>query len=219
MTHEPVNRGVIFDMDGVLLRTDEYHYRSWLELAIAYRIPFTREVFDRRMRGRERPAALAVFLEAVKESFPAQRQATIAAEKQQRFLEIVRREGVAPLPGVVPLLHELKASGAKLGVGSSSRNTRPLLEAARLCSYFDAIVDTHDYPGKPEPDIFLAAAARLPAPPQQCVVVEDALDGIEAARRAGMAVLAVGPRERFDDQVHWAPTLEGVKASWLLSLK
>jgi beta-phosphoglucomutase len=210
---------VIFDMDGVLLRTDEYHYQSWVEMSKAYGIPFDRELFDQRMRGLERPAALAVFLKSAGEVIPADVQGKMIAEKQERFLAIVRREGVEPLPGVVELLVDLRRHGAKIGVGSSSRNTRLLLEAAGLAERVDAVVDANQCRGKPEPDIFLAVAHALDTPAEQCVVVEDAVDGIEAARRAKMATLAVGPRERFGDVPYCVPSLVGVTAEWVLGLR
>lgn len=213
------NAAVLFDMDGVLFSTDEYHYRSWQALAEAYAVPFQRETFDKRMRGLERPAALRVFLEEVGDQFNAEQRAAMAIEKQQHFLEIVAREGVRPLPGVNELIVEIRRCGAKIGVGSSSRNTRPLLEAARLLSKVDAVVDANDCRAKPEPDIYLEVARQLEVSPGECVVIEDAIDGIEAARRAGMAVLAVGPSERFDKGQVSVATLEGVAGEWLLQLQ
>lgn len=224
------NEAVLFDMDGVLLTTDEYHYRSWQALGEAYGVPLARETFDQRMRGLERPAALAVFLEGTGRTFTDEERTAMAAEKQRLFLEIVAREGVRPLPGVVELIADLKRAGAKIGVGSSSRNTRPLLLAAGLLSNFAAVVDANDCRAKPEPDIYLEVARQLGvgtaedwnydgARTHRCVVIEDAVDGIEAARRAGMAVLALGPAERFTDVKYRVSTLEGVSAEWILSLE
>jgi beta-phosphoglucomutase len=219
MTQTHRKEAVLFDMDGVLFSTDEYHYRSWQELGAAHGVPLARETFDQRMRGLERPAALAVFLEASDRPFSAAERMALAVEKQERFLEIVQREGVRPLPGVVELIAELKRAGATIAVGSSSRNTRPLLEAAGLLSQFAAVVDANDCRAKPEPDIYLEAARRIAVTPERCVVIEDALDGIEAARRAGMAVLAVGPAERFTDVKYRVPSLVGVRAEWLISME
>lgn len=211
-------RAVIFDMDGVLLRTDEYHFRSWLELSQAHGVAFDRATFDARLRGLERRSALVIFLERAGRVFGEDEQVRLAAEKQERFLEIVAREGVEPLAGVVELIADLRRVGAKIGVGSSSRNTQRLLSAARLLERVDAVVDANTQRGKPAPDIFLAVARQLGVEPGRCVVIEDALDGIEAARRAGMAVLAVGDHDRLGHMPHHVPTLEGVAADWLLSL-
>jgi beta-phosphoglucomutase len=93
------------------------------------------------------------------------------------------------------------------------------LEAAGLLSQFAAVVDANDCRAKPEPDIYLEAARRIAVTPERCVVIEDALDGIEAARRAGMAVLAVGPAERFTDVKYRVPSLVGVRAEWLISME
>lgn len=214
------NEAVLFDMDGVLLSTDEYHYRSWQDLATAHGVTLPRETFDQRMRGLERPAALAVFLSGTGDRFSAEKRAAMAVEKQERFLAIVAREGVRPLPGVLDLIADVRRHGAKVAVGSSSRNTRPLLTAAGLIDLVDAIVDANDERAKPEPDIYLEAARRLGIERERtdrCVVIEDALDGIEAARRAGMAVLAVGPADRFPDAKYQVETLAGVSGEWLLS--
>lgn len=208
----------IFDMDGVLLRTDEYHFQSWHELAAAYGIAFSRQTFDLQMRGLERPAALRVFLGDAQDRFTMAQQAQLSDEKQQRFLDIVRRRGVDPLPGVLELMADLRRYRTRIGVGSSSRNTQFLLEMAGLANRVDVVVDANDCRGKPAPDIFLEVARRLKVAPQDCVVIEDALDGIEAARRASMAVLAIGPAERFDAAVDQVTTLEGVTAAWLLGL-
>jgi len=119
---------------------------------------------------------------------------------------------------VEDLISDLRRRQARIGVGSSSRNTRNLLAATGLLDRVDAVVDANDERGKPAPDIFLGVARLLKTPPSDCVVIEDALDGVEAARRAGMTVLAVGDRERLGSLPHFVTSLVGVTAEWVLSL-
>jgi beta-phosphoglucomutase family hydrolase len=218
MAEQSPERGVIFDMDGVLLRTDEYHYQSWRELADELGVSFSRQTFDQRMRGVERSTALAIFLEAAPGRFDESRLRELLEEKNRRFFAILEREGIHPLEGVTALIDELRRRQVPIGVGSSSRNTRRLLQAAGLASLVEAVVDANDASGKPSPDIFLSVAKALHRSPADCVVIEDAFDGIEAARRAGMAVVAVGDRERLGEQPNFVSTLEGIDVDWLLSL-
>ncbi|MBX7073960.1 MAG: beta-phosphoglucomutase family hydrolase [Pirellulales bacterium] len=218
MAEQSPERGVIFDMDGVLLRTDEYHYQSWREMADELGVSFSRQTFDQRMRGVERSTALAIFLESAPGRFDDAQSRELLDEKNRRFFAILEREGIRPLDGVMALIDALRRRRVPIGVGSSSRNTRRLLQAAGLASLVEAVVDANDAPGKPSPDIFLSVAKALRRSPADCVVIEDAFDGIEAARRAGMAVVAVGDRERLGEQPNFVPTLEGIDVDWLLSL-
>lgn len=201
---------VIFDLDGVLVNTDEYHLQSWRKLASQLGLPFDDRTFDTRMRGRARMDALTVFLERSPWPCSPDCQAELAARKDVMFQSIVARRGLTAAPGAPRLLTQLRVRGVKVAVGSSSRNARPILRAIDLDRRVDAVVDGHEAPGKPAPDIFLLAAEKLAVPPSACVVVEDALDGIEAARRAGMAVLAIGPPQRVGHVEHHAATLAEV---------
>lgn len=210
-------RAVIFDMDGVLVRTDEYHYLSWCEMAAELDVPFDRHWFDTRLRGLARRDATATFLENAPHSYSEEEQREIAQKKNERFWQIVRREGLRPIDGALRLIAELRQRSVSIAVGSSSRNARQVLDAAGLMPLVDAVVDGSEGPGKPQPDIFLKAAQKLGVEPAACVVVEDALDGIEAARRAGMAALAVGPAERFGAMCQHVESLAELTADRLLA--
>lgn len=212
----PMIRAVIFDLDGVLVPTDEYHYRSWAETAAAWRIPFHRETYDRRMRGLARDDALAALLEATDREFSEDQRCRIAEAKNERFLARVARGGLRPAPGAVTLVHAIRSAGVKVGVGSSSRNAALVLGMTRLDRLVDVVVDGCDAPGKPQPDIFQRVAGRLDVAPNECVVVEDASDGIEAARRAGMAVVAIGPVERLGPIPRRVDTLAQLTLEMLL---
>jgi beta-phosphoglucomutase len=190
-------RAVIFDVDGVLAGTDLYHYESWCELAEENGIAFHRRTFDARMRGLARMDALAVLLEKSPGAVSERRRIAMARRKDAIFKQILKTRGLEPMPGAVSLLKDLRARGMKIAAGSSSRNARMVLRAAKLGRYIEAVVDGSEAAPKPKPDIFLLAAKRLGVAPRCCVVIEDAVDGVDAARRAGMAVVAVGPPARF----------------------
>jgi beta-phosphoglucomutase len=188
---------VIFDLDGVLVRTDELHYRSWKLVADRRGWRFDRATFDLRMRGLQRPDATSVFLAAAGTPFDGALVAEVAREKQALFLTLLEAEPLPPEAGALRLLEDLERRPIPLAVGSSSRNAARVLDKLGLAGRFRAIVDGTGLPGKPDPAIFLEAARRLAVPPPACVVVEDAADGARAAAAAGMQAAAIGPEERF----------------------
>ncbi len=189
-------KGVIFDLDGVLVSTDEFHYRGWARLAADEGIPFTRED-NHRQRGVSRMESLEILLEKSPRRYTGEQKLEMAARKNGYYVAYL--QDLAPadvLPGAREILRALRAGGIKLAVGSSSRNTPLIMEKTDLCRYFDAVADGNDLTNsKPDPEVFLLAAKRLKLPPEECVVVEDAEAGAEAARRAGMRVVGVGPAE------------------------
>lgn len=185
-------RGVIFDLDGVLVSTDELHYRSWKMVADAEGIHFDRTI-NERLRGVDRTTSLAIILERARRSYGEDEKKAMAERKNSEFREMVSAMTAADLlPGAMSLLESLRSRGLKTAVASSSRNAGLIVEQLGLSNMFDAVVDgNHITRSKPDPEVFLKAAAALALPPRECVVVEDAESGIEAARRAGMPVLGV----------------------------
>jgi len=212
-------RGVIFDFDGVLVHTDHLHYRAWQKLAEAEGLPFNRQISE-RLRGLGRMASLEILLGPTDRTFSHQEKLALADRKNTAYLELAEsltREDV--LPGVWPLLTELTRRGVKVAVASSSRNTRAAMERVGLAGRFDVVVDGNDVrQTKPDPEVFLLAARRMGLPIEQCVVIEDAPAGIEAARRAGMAVLGVGTRETLGAVEHVAASLTVVTVDGLLAI-
>ncbi len=188
---------VIFDMDGVLADTADLHYRSWKTLADEFGLPFDRAAYD-GMRGLGREESLARFLGPSATRFDHETQQDIVARKQAGFLSLLAEMGPNDvLPGVLALLTALRSTEVPTAVGSSSRNAEAVLGRLEIRNYFDVIVDGNDgVPSKPNPAVFLRAAAQLGQPPTGCVVIEDASAGVEAAHRAGMKVVGVGPAER-----------------------
>lgn len=186
-------QAVIFDLDGVIVSTDDLHYRSWQKLADAEGIEFNREI-NERCRGVSRMESLEIVLEKAKKSYSPVEKVAMAARKNATYGELLKTiTSAAILPGVMAFMDELKKRGIKVAVGSSSKNTINILKAIGLRSYFHAIVDGNDISnGKPDPEIFLVAAKRMGIPPANCLVVEDAEAGVTAALAGGMRVLAVG---------------------------
>jgi len=211
----PEIKAFIFDLDGVLTDTAEYHYRAWKRLADEEGIPFTRQD-NERLRGVSRRRSLELLLKG-REVTEGQAQ-EMMERKNRYYREMIRRITPADLlEGVPELLQELRAAGIRFAIASVSKNTRDVVE--RLGLKADAISDGYSVErAKPAPDLFLHAASQLGIAPSQCVVLEDAAAGIEAARAAGMWAVAIGPAERFEGLMPDAifPSLAGVRLEDIL---
>jgi len=188
MTQE--TRAVLWDMDGTLLDSADYHWRSWREVLAAEGFELTRERFAESF-GRRNDATLRAYFG---EGFPRSEVDRIGAIKEARYREMVRRHGVELLPGVGRWLAHLKANSWRQALASSASllNVDAILGGLNVAAFFDAIVSAEDVQtGKPDPEVFLVAAARVSAPPARCVVIEDAPAGLEAARLARMRTIGV----------------------------
>ena len=185
--------GVIFDLDGVIVSTDEYHYRAWKQLAMDENIYFDRKT-NERLRGVSRMQCLEIVLEASERNYSEEEKAKLAETKNNYYKEYLNQLNDGDiLPGVMELLKGLKDGGVKIAVGSSSRNCNFILEKIGLTGFFDAIAGGDDIKkSKPNPEVFLLAAKKLGLPADRCLVIEDAKAGVTAALNAGMKVLAVG---------------------------
>jgi beta-phosphoglucomutase len=180
--------GVLWDMDGVLVDTGEFHYQAWSGLLPEYGIDFTYELHQETF-GRNNASILSLLLG---EKLTPELLSEISDRKETRFRAAIRGHAV-PLPGVESWMARLREDGARQGIASSApvANIDTLIGELGLSGYFDAIVSGEDLPGKPDPTLFLTVARQLDVPPGRCVVVEDAIAGVEAAKRAGMKCIAV----------------------------
>ncbi|MBH8573163.1 beta-phosphoglucomutase [Nostocaceae cyanobacterium CENA369] len=209
-SHNPDIRGVIFDLDGVLTDTAEYHYLGWQKLADEEGIPFNR-VANEALRGVSRRASLMLILGNRKYS-EAQIQ-EMMARKNRYYIELLKNITQNDLlPGAIALLDELRQAGIKTAIGSASKNARQVVDRLGIADKVDAISDGYsvDKP-KPAPDLFLYAANQLGIKPAQSVVVEDAAAGIEAALAAKMWAVGLGPVERVGAAHVVLPSLAGIK--------
>ena len=186
-------RGIIFDLDGVIVSTDEQHYLGWKALADRLGIPFTREV-NSRFRGVSRMACMNILEELGGKHYTDSEKIAYADWKNEYYRELLDQMSPADLSQEVrSTLDALRARGLKLAVGSSSKNAKFILQRIGLSDYFDAVSDgTNISRSKPDPEVFLKAAEYLRLTPSDCLVVEDAVSGVEAAHAGGMKAATVG---------------------------
>jgi len=198
----------IFDLDGVIVSTDELHFRAWKALADAEGIPFDRQD-NERLRGVSRMESLEIILEKAPRAYSDEEKEAMATRKNDAYRASLSALSPADiLPGVMTVLTQLRARGIKMAIGSSSRNAGPILKAIGLADAFDAIADgTHISRSKPDPEVFTLAGEMLGIAPQHCLVVEDAEAGVDAGLAAGMPVLAVGSATAHPDATLKAPDL------------
>lgn len=188
-------KGIIFDLDGVLVSTDELHYQAWKRLAEELNITnFTRED-NERQRGVSRMASLEVVLEKSDKTYTEEEKIELADRKNEYYKEsLAFLDDSATLEGVKDALSVLKKKNLLLAVGSASKNAPAILEQTGIMPYMNQIscgLDTTR--SKPDPEVFQIAAQRLQLKPEECLVVEDSAAGVEAAKRGGMRSLGVGP--------------------------
>ncbi len=187
-------KGIIFDLDGVIVSTDQYHFQAWKQMADNMGIYFDEEI-NHRLRGVSRMESLDIILEryqgtALSESEKEQR----AAEKNQTYKELLGNMTPDDVTAEVrETLQELRNRGYRLAIGSSSKNAKFILARIGLTDAFDAISDGENISNsKPDPEVFVKAAEYLQLPAEECAVVEDAEAGIQAAFRGGMKAIAIG---------------------------
>jgi beta-phosphoglucomutase len=182
--------GVLWDLDGTLVDSGDQHWRAWREVMRADGVELTYASFLASF-GQRNDRILMAWLGR---DVPADRIGRLGDAKEALYRDLAQREGIVVLPGARHWVVRLRAAGWRQAIASSAprANVDVLLAAAGLHGLIDAIVSAEDVRnGKPEPDVFLAAAAALHIPPSRCVVVEDAAAGVEAARRAGMRSIGV----------------------------
>lgn len=208
-------RGFIFDLDGVLTDTAEYHYRGWRRLAEEEGLTFTRED-NEHLRGIPRRESLRLILKD--RMYPEEKILEMMERKNNYYLEFIRE--VSPndlLPGARELLEEIRLAGLKAALGSASKNAPDVIKRLGITDLLDAISDGNSVQRqKPAPDLFLHAAKQLGLQPEECVVVEDASAGIDAGRAAGMLTVGLGPSERVGHANLILPNLSGVKLNDIL---
>lgn len=192
-------KAIIFDLDGVLVFTDRFHYRAWKSLADRLGIYFD-ETINNRLRGVSRMESLEIILERSEKAYTQEEKERFAVEKNERYRELLSTMTPEDVSDSVRLtLAELRRREHRLAIGSSSRNTKYILERVALTDAFDAISDgTNITKSKPDPEVFLKAAEFLGEAPENCVVVEDARAGIDAAKAAGMLAVGIGEASAYD---------------------
>lgn len=212
-------KACIFDLDGVLVDTAHYHFLAWERLAAELGFEFT--IHDNEaLKGVSRMASLDILLSKGNIIVDANKKVEFAERKNRWYVEYIERMNQNDLlPGVEQFLNECRERGLKLGLGSASKNAKTILTLTQLIDKLDVVVDgTCITSAKPDPEVFLLAAQQLGVEPKQCVVFEDAVAGVEAAKRAGMYCVGVGNPEILKDADIVVPSLNAMSPTLLDSL-
>jgi beta-phosphoglucomutase len=193
-------KGFIFDLDGVIVFTDKFHYQAWKKMADGMGIYFD-ETINNRLRGVSRAQSLEIILERYEgEPLSDEKKAQLLEEKNNTYRALLADMTAADVTEDVRLtLKKLREAGCRLAIGSSSKNAKYILERVDLMDAFDAISDgTNITHSKPHPEVFEKAGEFLGLAPEECAVVEDAYAGIDAAKAAGMAAVGIGDAYVYD---------------------
>jgi len=186
-------KAVLFDLDGVIVNTAKYHYIAWKELADKLGIYFDEDI-NERLKGVSRMASLEIILERAEKKYSGIKKEAFADEKNSRYVAMVKQLTPSEiLPGVLDFLNELNAAGIRCAVCSASKSAGMIIDLLELNDYFDAVFGGADVTKpKPDPEIFILAQTRFGLAPEECLVIEDAFAGIEAAQTAGMRTMGIG---------------------------
>ena len=188
-------KACLFDLDGVIVDTAKYHFLAWKQLADELKIDFTEE-HNELLKGVSRMRSLDILLELGKKTLTDDQKIAYADKKNEIYLsQILKMEKSEILPGVRSFISELKNNHMLVALGSASKNTALILQKLEIEDLFDAVVDGNKVSkAKPDPEVFLKGAEELNVSPDACVVFEDAIAGIEAAKNAGMFCIGVGDK-------------------------
>jgi beta-phosphoglucomutase len=213
-------KACIFDLDGVVVDTAKYHFLAWRALADELGFEFTLED-NERLKGVSRMQSLEILLEIGGLQFNDQEKEEMAARKNALYVSYI--EKMTPdeiLPGVEQFLQELRKNKIKIALGSASKNAPMILERIGLTALFDSVIDGNSITeAKPNPEVFLKGAELLGVKPEHCVVFEDAIAGIEAARNANMVCVGIGQPEVLGLANLVIPGFEGFSIEQLRSIE
>ncbi len=199
----------IFDLDGVIVETNHFHYLAWRRLADDLGISFT-EKDNEQLKGVSRKGSLERILKMGDKTLPESEFKDMMSRKNAWYLDYLKDMNPSDaLPGVIPFIESLRSKGIKISLASSSKNARRIIDTLQINHLFDAIKDGTDVTkAKPDPEIFLAAAQALKTAPENCVVFEDAIAGIKAAINAGMRTVGVGEKSILTEADFVIPSFE-----------
>jgi len=211
--------GFIFDLDGVIVDTAKYHYLAWKNLANSLGFDFTEEQ-NEQLKGVSRVKSLEILLNIGKVELSDEKKQTLLVEKNREYLEYVNTmTSDEILPGVNQLLNFLDDNNIKYVLGSASKNAPLILEKVGLIKRFVAIVDGNDVSkAKPNPEVFLIGAEKLNMKPENCIVVEDAIAGVQAANSANMLSIGIGDAKVLSEANHNFNNMTDITSDFLKSL-
>lgn len=203
-------KACIFDLDGVIVDTAKYHYLAWKKIAADLGFEFTEE-HNERLKGVSRVRSMEILLEVGGVTLEPARKQELMDLKNQMYVGYISKMAMDEiLPGVLFLLRELRDRNIRTAIGSASKNAEMILDHTGLLPMFDTVVDGNKVSkAKPDPEVFLKAAAELGVDPAHCVVFEDAEAGVEAALKGGMRVVGIGNPAQLHQANIVVPNLEG----------
>lgn len=209
----------IFDLDGVLTDTAEYHFLAWQQLATQLGIDFSR-ADNELLKGVDRMGSLELILQLGQKQLSQEQKLMLAEQKNAEYLKLVETMSPADLfPGVLPLFSSLKAAGVKTALASASKNAALVLQKLCIPALFDYVADSNLIKnGKPDPEIFLTCAQALGVAPERCIGVEDAPAGVTAIKAAGMYALGIGEGHALTQADLVIPTISALDPTLLTKL-
>ena len=211
-------KAFIFDLDGVIVDTAKYHFLAWQKIAAELGIEFTPE-HNEELKGVSRIRSLDIILGLGNTQASQENKDLWLARKNEDYLAYIDKMNAREiLPGVRMTLQFLKDHHQPIALGSASKNARPILEKVGLLEFFDAIVDGNDVTNaKPDPQVFLQAAEMLGASPENSIVFEDSVAGVQAANIAGMTSVGIGEKSVLHEAQYLFPDFTHIDTSFLLS--
>ena len=197
-------KGFLFDLDGVIVDTAVFHFQAWRRLAQKLGGDFT-EIQNEQLKGVSRVDSLKKIIEWTSATVSDEEFQSLMVEKNEWYLELV--QGLGPqdaLPGALNFLHTAYDQGVKIALGSASKNAPMILEKLGITPLFTAIIDGNNVVnGKPHPEVFLKGAEALGLKPSECVVFEDSIAGVQAAKTGGMSSVGIGDAETLQADIHF----------------
>jgi len=212
-------KGYIFDLDGVIVDTANYHYDAWRKLANSLGFDITEEQ-NENLKGVSRKESLEYILRLGNLNFSDDKKSEMAELKNTWYVASIRNMDKSELlPGSENLIEEIKEKGLKLSLGSASKNSVRILKATGLIDFFDAIIDgTKTTESKPHPQVFLLGAEALNLNPEDCIVFEDSINGVKAANIGGFRSIGVGDKNILSEADFVIPSLDGISVDKLNAL-
>ena len=209
----------LFDLDGVIVDTAKYHYLAWRNLANSLGFDFTEEQ-NEHLKGVSRVKSLEILLEIGNVNLSEDKKKALLVEKNNEYLEYVNKmTSDEILPGVIRVLDFLDKKGVKYALGSASKNASLILEKVDLLDRFSALVDGNDVSkAKPDPEVFLIGASKLKTDPENCIVIEDAIAGVQAANKAKMLSIGIGSREVLHEANYVFKNMNEIKSEFLIKI-
>ncbi len=214
-----IKKVFIFDLDGVIVDTAKYHFLAWQKIARQLGIVFTHE-HNEQLKGVSRIRSLELILKLGNKEITQSQKDELLQQKNKDYLSyLIDMNEDELLPGVSTVLQFIKANDHAIALGSASKNARPILEKTGIMSFFDAIVDGNDVTNaKPDPEVFLIAAQKVNITPENAIVFEDSVAGIQAANTAGMISIGLGDKKILNEAKFNFENFTQLEKDFLLSL-